>query len=376
MLNTAGKRSAGAVVLTLMGGAAYAQIPDLLNAFEMGGRALGMGGALYSNSTDATASYWNPAGLGFISQGTSEVTLRNRPTVNTTLTGRFDIPDREGQGEFGSNAITFAGIAVPMGGGTLGFSYALGGYARERAFGNNLTNPDVPGQTITTNEFFRVATEFYTLAWGKKTGANSAFGIGIVGARQSLANRLLQQDQNNVTLQDVDISEEATGIGGIVGFQFTPSPNVSYGISFRSPIQLSGYDDATPYGEEIPGRLQGGIIWRVDGLRGGKDFLVGGVDIMYFLPANDGDILDRDGQLSAGVGFEYNWSQNFGFVPIRIGFRTTDSAGERFTTHDAFTFGIGYRPKSEKYSFDINVANVTGQSKPDVSFTFGFAVGK
>ena len=373
MLNAAWKRSAGAVVLTLMGGVAYAQIPDLLNAFEMGGRALGMGGALYSNATDATASYWNPAGLGFISQGTSEVTMRNRPTVNTSLTGRFDLPVREGEGAFGSNAITFAGIAVPMGSGTLGFSYALGGYARERAFGDALTNPDVPGQIITTNEFFRVATEFFTIAWGRKSGTNTAFGIGLVTARQSLANRLLQRDQNNVTLQDVDISEDATGFGGIIGFQFTPSQNVSYGVSFRSPIQLSGYDDAMPYGEEIPGRLQGGVIWRVDGMRGGRDFLVGGVDIMYFLPANNGDILDRNGQLSAGVGFEYNWSQGFGYIPIRIGFRATDSAGERFSSHDAFTFGFGYRPKNEKFSFDINVS---GQSSPDVAFTVGFAIGK
>ncbi len=376
-MNSAWKRSAGAVVLTMIAGGASAQVPDLLNAFEMGGRALGMGGALYSNSTDATASYWNPAGLGFIAQGTAEITMRNRPSANTTLTGRFDIPDRDSEGDFGTNAITFGGFAVPMAGGTLGISYALGGIAKERAFGNNLTNPDVQGQLITHNELFRVSTDFFTLAFGKKTGKNASIGFGLVVARQGLTNRLIQSDQNNVTLQDVDISEDATGFGGIIGIQIAPNPNVSYGFSFRSPIKLSGYDDAQPYGDEIPGRVQGGIAWRIDGIRGGRDFLVGGVDVMYFLSANDGDILETDGQLSAGVGLEYNWSQGFGYIPLRLGFRANNSGGgERFGPRDAFTFGLGYRPNDNRFSFDINVVNVTGQSRPDVSFTMGFPIGK
>ena len=44
-----------------------------------GARPNGMGEAFTALSDDATASYWNPAGLAFVEQGSNEVTLQHSP---------------------------------------------------------------------------------------------------------------------------------------------------------------------------------------------------------------------------------------------------------------------------------------------------------
>src|SRR5688572_14141302 len=226
---------------------AVAQIPDVLNSFEMGGRGMGMGGSIYSNSTDASASYWNPAGLGHITTSMAEINYRNRPSNNTTLTGNFSNPDESTDPQFGRNQLSFVGVAVPMGRGTLGLSYAVGGYARELRRGEGLVVD--PGENITANvdTSDAITQEFITLAYGFKRGDAMSLGAGLVIARETImsASRIqLFQNGNPIPSPDpTDTKEDATGIGGIIGAQFTAGPNVSYGISLRSLISLSGYDE-------------------------------------------------------------------------------------------------------------------------------------
>jgi hypothetical protein len=377
MNNNARKRLIGCIVAVGATAGLPAQTPDLFSAFEMGGRALGMGGGIYSNSSDVSATYWNPAGLGNIQKGLAELNFRNRPGSNTSLSGRFDDPERDTSAVFGSNAITFGGVAIPIGGGVLGFSYATGGFIRDVGFGGNLTNPDNPGQVIATDDFLKVQNDFFTIAYGTKSGGTN-IGVGVVIGRQSISNRIFSIDQNSNVLEDVDVSGEGTGFGGIVGVQFTPgaSQNVSIGFSYRSEIKLNGLDNVSAYSDAIPARLQGGIAWRTDGFRGGKDYLIGGIDAMYFFSASEGKLLERDSQISAGLGMEYNWSQSFGYIPIRAGFRLTDAGGRLFTQRDAFTFGVGYRPKTEDFTIDLNMAAGNGQSRPDITLSASFAIGK
>jgi hypothetical protein len=133
---------------------AGAQIPDVLNSFEMGGRPMGMGGSIYSNITDPSASYWNPAGLAHISKGAVEINYRNRPSNNTTLSGPFSNPDESTDGQYGRNQLSYVGVATPLGRGTLGLSYAVGGYARELRHGENLSVD--PGEGITATRVFEL----------------------------------------------------------------------------------------------------------------------------------------------------------------------------------------------------------------------------
>ncbi|MDQ2987263.1 MAG: hypothetical protein M3R13_11210 [Armatimonadota bacterium] len=367
-------------MMTMVSAGAYAQIPDLLNSFEMGGRSMGMGGSINSNITDVSASYWNPAGLGHISTSAVEVNFRNRPSNNTTLTGTFTNPDESTAPQYGRNQISFLGAAVPVGRGTIGISYAVGGYARELRHGEGLVVD--PGENITANvdTLDAITDEFITLAYGFKSGNAMALGLGLVFARESIlsASRIeLFQNGNPIPGPDpTDTKEDATGIGGIIGAQFASGPSSSFGISFRTPISLSGYDELSSYADHIPGRLQGGFLFRKDGMRGGKDYLIAGIDAAYFFETNRGKALQRDGHISGGVGFEYNLSQRFGWIPIRLGVRATSKGGPGFKQRNVITFGLGYRPHGGNMWLDFAAATGSGQNRPDFALSVGTKLGR
>ncbi|KXK14322.1 MAG: hypothetical protein UZ18_ATM001001770 [Armatimonadetes bacterium OLB18] len=52
---------------------ALGQVPDVVDALDAGGRAMGLGGAIYQTGADTVSTALNPAGLGFV----------NRPTVGS-----------------------------------------------------------------------------------------------------------------------------------------------------------------------------------------------------------------------------------------------------------------------------------------------------
>ncbi|MCL6623208.1 MAG: hypothetical protein K6T17_01155 [Fimbriimonadales bacterium] len=363
-------------------GSGFAQIPDLLSFFEMGGRGAGMGGALYSNATDVSASFWNPAGLRWVRQASGEFNFRNRPTTDTRLTGTFVDPDRDGRVGYGSEAFTFAGIAYPMKNGTLGFSFAVGGYAREFARNDgNLSSGDPNDPTFVDRqiELLRVVTEFYTLAWGTERGS-LGLGIGLVAARQSISDRMLVRTIPGGTGDPVetstDFSDSAVGFGGIVGIQYAPpGANYSFGVSYRTEINLDTEGGMSLYTDKVPARIQAGVVWRVDGLRGGEDFLIGGIDAAFFPKVNENRVLSRDDQFTGGIGLEYNIAQPFGYLPLRFGYRGVEKAADGFSDRNVFTFGVGYRPHREAYAMDLSFAVGSGQRRPDVMLSVSFLIG-
>lgn len=380
MENKARTRLALFLTLALAGSQAASQIPDLFDAFEMGGRSLGMGGGMYSNAADPSASYWNPANLSLIGEGQVELNFRNLPTSSTALSGRLDDPDEDGSGAFGSYSITFGGFALPIGRrGTLGFSYARGGFVNDRRRGERL---DGDGVFVDIDDVLRVTNEFFTVAWGLPTRGRTNVGVGLVIARQHILSdtfRRIDDGQETTVVDDPAVTDEGIGVGGIIGVQITPAgnPNVSFGISYRTPVEVD-MDKLGAISDEIPGRLQAGFVWRRDGLRGGRDYLIGGVDGTWYFEANRDKSggLKRNGHAAAGIGIEYNWAQNFGYVPIRLGFRVVQDAGEGFSSRSAFTFGIGYRPFEADYWLDLNIAAVSGQSSPDVSVSMTSRIGR
>jgi hypothetical protein len=367
-------------MMTMAAAGAVAQIPDVLNSFEMGGRGMGMGGSIYSNSTDPSASYWNPAGLGHITTTMAEINYRNRPSNNTTLTGNFSNPDESTDPQFGRNQISFVGAAVPMGRGTLGISYAVGGHARELRRGEGLVVDPGEGITANVDTLDAITDEFITLAYGFRRGDAMTIGAGLVVARQTIQSAsviALFQNGNPIQSPDpTDTKEDATGIGAIIGAQFTAGPSTSYGISLRTPIKLSGFDELSSYSGTIPGRLQAGMLYRKDGLRGGKDFLLAGIDAAYFFKANDGKAFERKGHVSGGVGVEYNLSQRWGWVPLRLGVHATSAGGPGFDERTVFTFGFGYRPMSGNFWLDFGAATGSGQNRPDFAISLGTKLGR
>jgi hypothetical protein len=375
------KRMAASLALAGASVIASAQIPDLFSSFEMGGRGMGMGGSIYSNASDTTASYWNPAGLAHVKNSSFEVSMRNRPSNNTSLSGNFDDPIPSNSPQYGRNSISFAGVAFPMGQGTLGISYATGGYARQLKKGNGLVVD--PDQNITANVDTRdtFVNEFVTLAYGMPMGESMTVGAGVVFGRQSIMERsnivLFQNGSQIGGGTNTDDAESANGVGGIVGVQFQPKDsNTSFGVSFRTPIRVTGYDIFSSFSNTIPGRVEGGILFRKDGLRGGRDYLIGGIDVAYYLACNSGLDLQRRGHVSAGVGFEYNLAQAWGYLGLRAGAHSTQSGGGGFENRTVFTFGLGVRPSNAKFSLDLSGASGTGTSRPDFAVTLGYALGR
>ena len=59
--------------------------PGAFLQYGVGARALGMGGAFYAIADDATAAYWNPAGLAYLQR--KEVTYMSAPMFADTVLG-------------------------------------------------------------------------------------------------------------------------------------------------------------------------------------------------------------------------------------------------------------------------------------------------
>src|SRR5579862_7912379 len=92
---------------------AFAQVPDLLNALDAGGRAMGAGGALYPTGSDTLSSYYNPAGLGYVTSTTLGAVMRNLPRSVTQASGDFNNPVLSSSGTTGARQLTHFGIVMP-----------------------------------------------------------------------------------------------------------------------------------------------------------------------------------------------------------------------------------------------------------------------
>jgi len=343
-----------AVGLTCAG---YAQVPDLLNALDAGGRAMGAGGSFYVTGADTLSTFYNPAGIGFLNTPQFGAAYRNLPQSQTRISGNTADPVYDSIGRRGSSQVSHLGYTMPLRGGrngVLGFSYTIGGYLNDSLSGSTTSG------SITTNRTLsrEAKAEYYTLAFGKaKSDSSFSFGFGLQFIQQHISYNLNQNDSNGGT--DIRNDESTgTGVALIVGLQSTPKghPNTSFGISYRSEANLSGNSRTANLYDKVPARLMAGLAFRQDGLRGGRDFLVYGLQLQHFFSANEGSDFDRGNQTVANLGVEYNFSYGSGRVPLRLGYAVVPAGGNGFGSRNTFTFGLGYRPGDSRYAFDLNFA--------------------
>jgi hypothetical protein len=357
-------------ISVVLGGAAvsassFAQVPDLLTAFDAGGRAMGMGGSVYATSADTLSTYYNPAGLGYITQNQLGATYRNLPRSHTNVSGDFNDPRLESTGFRGNSSLTHLGVAYPLRGGangTLGVSYTVGGYLNDRRTGGGLTSGAFTVQNY--QEDTEAKSDFFTLSWGKANSAqNFSWGLGLQFVQQHLSNtvtgRLVDQNNQTVSILDASSDETASGIGLIAGVQWIPKnrPNMSFGVSYRSEIDLQNNPDTASLYDKIPARLLAGVALRQDGVRNGRDFIVWGAQIQHFFSGRSSTLFDRDPQTVAGLGLEYNYQGGSFRIPVRLGYNVVPSGGDGFGSRNAFTFGLGYRPLDNRFGVDLNFAS-------------------
>lgn len=363
----------GATLLPVM---AHAQVPDMVAAFDAGGRAMGMGGATYQTGSDTLSGYYNPAGLGFVNKNTLGITMRNMPESETMVTG--DIAPNGTQflsstGKPGPTGLGHFGLAVPLGhghGGTVELSLTRGGQLRDSRFaGPGLTEGGLNAGQYT--QLLKSTTDFVNLSYGKATSDGTfSWGLGLVYAINRQMNFKLAPSGSTV------FDEQATGLGAQIGFIVTPkdNPDVSFGASYRTAIKLKTGSASPLIYEEIPARLAAGVAIRRNGFRGSRDYMVLGADVQHFFDGKDSQFIDRDQQTLLGVGMEYNYGMGGARIPIRFGFNFAPAGGDQFGNRNTFTFGLGYRPNNADWGIDLNWARPQGGGSDfgiGVTYRFG-----
>jgi hypothetical protein len=359
--------------------AAFAQVPDLVAAFDAGGRAMGMGGVTNVTGSETLSNYYNPAGLGYVTRSTIGATFRNFPESKTSVTGDIGPTGNarlDTNSTAGANGLGHAGLAIPLKGrngstnGTIGISVTAGGRLRdERTAGPGLVEGGL--QAGNFSQLLRSDTSFVNVSYGRATGDGTfSWGAGLVYA----VNR--QVNQRVAPSGVTNFDAQATGLGAQIGFLLNPkeNPDLSFGLSYRTPIKLrSGSDNPLIY-SEVQARLAGGIALRRDGFRGQRDFMVIGLEGQFFFAGKDGRFIDRNTQTVIGLGLEYNYSVSTYRIPIRLGYSAVSAGGDSFARRSGVTFGFGFRPVNGDWSIDLNFGRPNGganDASVGVTYKFG-----
>jgi len=360
------------LALAVVSASAQAQVQDMLTTFDAGGSAMGMGGSLQVTTSDTLSSYYNPAGLGYINSHQFGLNYRNLPKSFTASTGSYQDRVTLSNGTPGPKALSHIGLAFPIGkigkhksSGVLGISYTVGGQLDDQESSNLLTvTPGVLGLANYTRDRSS-QSDFINLAYGQVNSAQTmSFGVAFDYLKQHTSlveSGTFVDGSNNPTGANLNtnLSDDGYGYGATIGVQGLASGrgNASWGASYRTPIEIKGADNTSSEYGRIPGRLLGGLAFRQDNLRGGRDYAVFGAQVGYYSGGKSSANFDRStSQTTVGVGMEYSIVNSAGRIPLRLGYLTVPSGGSGFAARNTFTYGLGYRPMDNKFALDANFA--------------------
>ncbi|MBI3550290.1 MAG: PorV/PorQ family protein [Elusimicrobia bacterium] len=139
--------------------------PGAFMQYGVGARALGMGGAFYSIADDASAAYWNPAGLPQVKR--QEIT-----TMQASL--------------FAQTSLTYLAYVRPAGSGTWGLSILQlqsAGFEKVDAKFDNAGN----AIEVKPSGSFNDAQRAIGISWGKAVTDKLAFGANVKQVTRQLA---------------------------------------------------------------------------------------------------------------------------------------------------------------------------------------------
>lgn len=353
------------------GTCAWAQVPDLLSSFDAGGRAFGSGGAFYITSTDTLSATSNPAGLGFVNDRIGGVATRTYPKTVTTVTGPLNNLRLDSQEEDGDFKLSHLGYAKPMGNnrGSIGIAWSTGGWMNDDRIGQNL-----PGGIATYLDSVRIKSDFLNISWGRANAEQTmSFGVGLVIGINSVFNRQLitftDPQTNSISARS---NNRSYGFGVQAGVLIIPknNPNVTFGLTARSPIELVDDTDALSLYDKIPGRIALGVAIRQEGYRGGRDFVIYGGELEHFFGSSSNERVTRKDHTGGRIGFEYNYVKESFTIPIRFGYNINSEGGDGFDNRTSLTYGFGYRPTGKNWSIDFAFGNSSGGAK-DTAVSLG-----
>lgn len=355
------QRKAFVVTLAVLaGGAAYAQVPDVLNALDSGGRAMGVGGGLYGTGADTHSVLGNPAGLAFMDGAQVEITLRNLPRSVTFARTNFRNPDLNTTGKAGHMTVGHLAYVQRIGPSkaTFGMSYNVAGYVSDERYGLGDLAIDAGSAARNYAEKTKAKIDLYTVSIGKPLNSTTTIGAGIVFANSFVRNRqsyTLFSNGVETPTTPSDLSGTGSGLGAVLGVQHIPASNKNMvvGLSVRTPIRLKNDNGTGAILDRIPGVIDASMAVRRTGMGGGNDYAVISGHVNRSFRGGGAGLLARKGTFGGGFGLEYNKDMGDFRLPIRIGYEMNPSGGSYWRDRNLLTFGVGYRPLSSDTWFDL-----------------------
>lgn len=233
-------------------------IPLFAGGFALSGvgsRSTAMGGAFRGLSDDATAMYWNPAGLAF--QDGMSISLGGTFIMPSAKWKNPGVPTlRPGETESEKNLKAIPSVFLTMATHPK-LKYGLGMYV-PYGLGSSWdlyeTNPGLIGAAdFPKNETSSSITIFDlhpTIAYQISPKASAGLGVSLMYGTIDMAKFGESSYTPLYLLTTTDISGKGMGIGANFGFLYKPQDNLSLGFSGKIPssIKMEGDTKITNYG--------------------------------------------------------------------------------------------------------------------------------
>lgn len=325
----------------------------------VGPRAAGMGGAGVAVTTDAYATYWNPAGLAMVKsmdiriQGTVQVTGRDGIVKALDDLKDFDPNDpsaaNQTKAQGIANQINHPGATISgLGAGGLYFK----GHFGEHAFGFNVSDvatsgsfvsspvvvsgTNITGQMALRGLEARQAAFSYAYAFADKTFSVGITGKIIQGAAYNTTTSL-QGGQDPDLLDNFGRAKISTSYGIDVGAMYRPSSWLRFGVVGKDLNQPS-FDAPGGLQYKLTPQVRGGVAlnpWSTMTITADMDI----TSNQTLVPGLKSQVLS--------LGLEQTILSEF--LSFRVGtYKNVQDAGSIFTP----TAGIGMRI----YSFRLDLA--------------------
>jgi len=324
----------------------------------VGPRAAGMGGAGVAVTTDAYATYWNPAGLAMVKsmdiriQGTGQVTGRDGIIKALDDLKDFNPNDTQAKAQSIADQINRAGATI-SGVGTGGLYFK--GHFGEHAFGFNVsdvatsgafvsspllvsgTGPvNISGQMALRGLEARQAAFSYAYAFADKTFSVGITGKIIQGAAYNTTTNLQGGVDPNLS-DNFGKAEISTSYGIDLGAMYRPSSWLKFGVVAKD-INQPTFDAPGGLQYKLTSQVRGGVAvnpWSTMTITADMDI----TSNQTLVPGLKSQVLS--------LGLEQTILSEF--LSFRVGtYKNVQDAGSIFTP----TAGIGMRI----YSFRLDLA--------------------
>jgi len=357
------------------------------NNVLIGDRASGMGGAYTAISDDPTGLYYNPAGIVYAHGNNLSASVNAFHSSTTTY--KKALGGNDWKRESSTLLPNFFGVVQPLGGGMVGFSYAVPDSTLEDQDQTFTGLPSsLPGVTITRYVInFNNKDSTYNLgpSYAIKLSDNLSVGGTLYyhyRERETINNQLINLDTGQYQWSNTYYQTDEKGVRPILGLTWSPADRLALGLTLTtvyireskttSQVTLKDitYDGNTVSRtviqstdkRDFPLSATVGAAWFA------SDKLLVSGDLAYHGKSEDVFVGKKEAVWNWALGAEYymsaNWAVRAGLYSNLANTPTVKSGGTNqpehidlyggsaslsyFTGNSATTFGLSYSQGSGK----------------------------